>query len=77
MKKRFQLWYAEGVQKQLRESPTESVKFDVSAVAIKHKSVSWIISTWSEMQDRPELGINGFRKAGVLDAISSVSDDVK
>ena len=77
MKKRFQLWYVEEVQKQLKESPTDSVKVDVSAAAIKHKSASWIISTWGEIQDRPELGINGFRKAGVLDAISSVSDDVK
>ena len=59
MKKRFQLWY---------------VEVYVSAAAIKHKSASWIISTWSEIQEYPELGINGFRKAGVLDTISSVSD---
>ena len=59
---------------QLKESPTESVKVDVSAAAIKHKRASWIISTWNKIQDRPELGINGFTKAGVLDTISSVSD---
>lgn len=72
MKKRFQLWYASEVQEQLKES--KSVKVDVSMAAVKHRSANWIISTWSEIEGRPEIAINGFRKAGILDAISSVTD---
>ena len=74
MKKCFQLWYAEEVQKQLKESPTESVKVDVSAAAVKHKSANWLISTWNEIQDHPQLGINRFQKAGILKAIACVSN---
>ena len=44
MKKRFQLQYAEEVQKKLKESPIESVKVDVSGSAVKHKSANWLIS---------------------------------
>ena len=74
MKKCFQLWYAEEVRKQLKVSPTESVEVDISTAAVKHRSASWIISTWNEIQNCPELAINGFQKAGILDAIASVSN---
>ena len=53
---------------------TESVEVDISTAAVKHCSASWIISTWNEIQDCPELAINGFQKAGILDAIASVSN---
>ena len=49
---------------QLKESPTESVKVDVSAAAIKHKRASWIISTWNKIQDRPELENQLIREKG-------------
>ena len=72
MKKRYQLWYAEEVQKLLMETPAGSVKVDVPAVIIKHQSANWIVSTWNAIQDHPEVAINGFKKAGILDVISSL-----
>ena len=72
LKKRFQTWYALEVQKQLKEVPVDKVKVDVTASAIKTKSASWIISSWQAIEQRPEIVINGFRKAGILDAITFV-----
>ena len=50
------------------------MEVDISTAAVKHRSASWIISTWNEIQDCPELAINGFQKGGILDTIASVSN---
>ena len=70
MKKRFQPWYASEVCELLKESKLVTV--DVSVPAIKHRSANWIMSMWKEIQDHLNIAINGFRKAGILNAISSV-----
>ena len=70
MKTQFQVLYAGEVQELMKES--ECVEVDVSMTAIKHKSAGWVMSSWNAIQDRSELAVNGFRKAGILDAISSV-----
>ena len=31
-------------------------------------------TTWNDICDHPEFGVNGFRKAGVLDAIVSITE---
>ena len=72
MKTRFQLWYAAEVQRLLKES--DSVKVDVSAAAIKHRSAGWVISSWKAIEGCPEIAINGFRKTRILDEILSVVD---
>ena len=69
LKKRFQAWYASEVQKQLKEVPVDKVKVDVTASAIKARSASWIISSWQAIEQRSDITINGFRSAGILDAI--------
>ena len=75
LKTRFQTWYANEVQKQLlKHIPLEQVKVDVTATAIKHKSANWIFSSWQAIEQRPEIAINGFKKAGLVDAIASVQD---
>ena len=74
MKKRFQSWYAAEVQKQLKEVPVEDVKVDVAS-AVKTKSANWIISTWQALEVRPEVAINGFKKAGIYDAVTEVTKD--
>ena len=38
----------------------------------KNLSANWIMSTFDALQARPELAINGFDKAGILHAVSSV-----
>ena len=74
MKKRFQAWYAEEVQKQLTSGTTISdVKIDTRTSILKPKSVNWLIGTLDShtLSQKPEIVINGFRKAGILDALKS------
>ena len=74
MRTRFQTWYASEVQKQLKDAPVDQVKVNVTAAAIKPLSANWIISTWQEIENRPDLTINGFRAAGIVSAIASARD---
>ena len=74
MKRRFQIWYAEEVEKQLNNNiPVEQLKVEVPAAIIKNKSASWMMSAWQELQQRSDVAINGFRKAGILQAVNSVT----
>lgn len=76
MKKRFQEWYAEEVRKQLMEGvAVDDVRVDLAAAVIKAKSANWLISSWQALQKRPEIAINGFRRAGILDAVTAVMRD--
>ena len=75
MKRRFQTWYAVVVEKQLNNNiPIEQVKVEMPASIIKNESAKWMMSTWQALQKRPELAINGFRKAGILNAVNSVTN---
>ena len=74
MRTRFQTWYASEVQKQLKDVPVDQVKVGVTAAAIKPLSVNWIISTWQEIENRPDLAINGFWAAGIMSAVESIRD---
>ena len=74
LKATFQSWYANEVKKQLLFEPVDKVKIDITATAIKPLSANWIISSWQTIERRPEITINGFRKAGIVDAISALRD---
>ena len=50
MKRKFQIWYAAEVQKQLKEVPLDEVKVDLTSAAIKSKSANWIISAWQALE---------------------------
>ena len=71
LKKNFHSWYANEVQQQLKSVPVHQVAVDVLTAVIKTKSVSWFISAWESLRARPEITINGFRKAGILDAVTT------
>ena len=76
MKKRFQTWYAEEVQKQLQDNvPLDQVKVEMPASIMKIKSANWMISSWQALQQRPDVATNGFRKAGRLHAVNAVTQD--
>ena len=72
MKKRFQCWYAGEVQKQLKAGTLGEVKVDMAAAAIKTKSANWLISAWQALEEKPEIAVNGFKKA---DAVIEVTKD--
>ena len=74
MKRLFQIWYAEEVEKQLNNNIlVEQLKVEMSAAIIKNRSASWMMSAWQELQQRSDGAINGFRKAGILQAVKSVT----
>ena len=73
MRSKFQLFYASEVQKQLKSGTTiDKVRVNLTLTAIKSVSASWIISSWDAIyiQKRPEIAINGFKKAGISDIVS-------
>ena len=74
MRAKFQKWYADEVQNQLKHVPVDKVKVSVVASHIKPLSATWMISTLQEIEQRPELAINGFRGAGIVDAIAAIRD---
>ena len=55
MKKQFQTWYSEQVQKQLQEGvPINQVKVEMPASVMKNLSVNWIMSTWESLKSRSD-----------------------
>ena len=74
LKAKFQSWYAGEVKKQVSLGPVDKVRIGITATAIKPLSANWIISSWQTIEQRPEIAINGFRKAGIVDAISALGD---
>ena len=76
MKKKFHAWYTDQVCKQIQEGvPLENVKVATPTSIIKHESTNWMMQSWQALQQRPEMAINGFRRAGILQAIDSVIED--
>ena len=75
MKKPFQTWYSEQVQKQLQERVAiNQVKVEMPASVMKNLCANWVMSTWESLKSRSEMDVNGFQKAGILSAIDSVID---
>ena len=70
MKVKFQQWYADEVKKQLQTTPVNEIKIDVNLSVVKNPSASWLISVWQELEKRPEVAINGFKRAGIIDTIN-------
>ena len=66
----FQTWYAKEVSKQLKFSSAKEIKVDVNLSVVKNPSAKWIMDAWKDVEIKPQMVINGFRKAGILDAIS-------
>ena len=48
------------------------MKVDISATVIKPKCASSLISTQQNLQQHPEVFVNGFKGAGIWDAVMSV-----
>ena len=75
MKRRFRTWYAAEVEKQLNDDiPIEQVKVEMPASIIKNKSAKWMMSAWQALQRQPDVAINGCRKAGIMNAVNTVTN---
>lgn len=74
LKAQFHLWYANEVQKQLNNGSLDDINIDTSMTAIKGLSASWIIHAWDSIEQRPDMAISGFDKAGIKSALISLRD---
>ena len=73
MKRKFQTWYAKEMQQQLiTNTSLNNVKIDFRMSIIKPKSASWLMSSVEEIRSRLLLAINGFRHAGITNAVQSL-----
>jgi len=42
---------------------------DAHLGVVKIPSAKWIVEAWKDVETRPQMVVNGFRKAGILDVI--------
>ena len=72
MRSKFQTWYASKVAEQLKEVSVANVKVDISVTVIKPKCANQLISILQNLQQHPEVFVNGFKGAGIWDPVMSV-----
>ena len=44
MRRRFQSWYADEVQRQLKKMPIDKVRIDLAALVVKSNCARWLIA---------------------------------
>lgn len=57
------------VQKKLQAVSLDQVKIDSTAAVIKPLCARWIQTAWQDLEQQPEITINGFRKVGIVNVI--------
>ena len=68
MKSKFQEWYSSIIEKQLEDDVEEEV--DMRLSIMKPLSAKWIIDLYRYFQSRPDIVINGFHAAGIINILS-------
>ena len=64
----FRQWYAQEVGKGLQEG-NEVVAVDMRGPAMKELGAQWPNAFYSHMQSHSDIIVNGFRNAGIVEAI--------
>lgn len=65
-------WYASQIQKQIQQSPSSSLTpVDIRLSTIKSVHAKWLIEAYDYIKSQPEIIINGFKAAGILEKIES------
>ena len=72
MRTRFQSWYADEVQRQLKEMLNDKVRIDFTAPVVKSNCPRWLIAAVQNLQKRQVGTINGFKESGILAAVDPV-----
>ena len=66
----FQQWYAQQVSKQLQQGKNlEDVNVDMRLSVVKELQAKWMVSAYDYLHANPQIGINGFKEAGIVAAI--------
>lgn len=70
LRDKFRHRYAEEVSKGLQGGPEgEVVSVDMRIRIMKELGAQWLVSFFDHVRSHPELTVNGFKEAGVVDAI--------
>ena len=67
----FRQWYAQEVGKGLQEG-NEVVAVDMRGPAMKELGAQWLNAFYSHMQSHSDIIVNGFRNAGIVEAIAGI-----
>ena len=68
MKQQFHLWYAEEVQKKIKDSADDKI-VDLKLSRLKPLGLKWLVNTCSYLQ-RNDFIQNGFSESGITSALS-------
>ena len=69
----FQSWYATEIEKQMKQgdhattTPKPPAPVDMRLSVVKPIHAHWLIQLYNHMKSRPEIIINSFRAAGIIE----------
>ena len=70
LRSKFSDWYAQEVSKELDAgTQVEEVQIDMWMSVMKELSSRWFISAYDYIQANPDIVKNGFKKAGISEAL--------
>ena len=72
LKRRFEAWYAEEIQKQLDGNDIESTELapvDLSLPRLKVLGAKWILEMFHYLSHNPQIVVRGFQKAGIAGVV--------
>ena len=70
LKSKFTLWYADQVKSQLAEGKAiDEIKISMRMSIIKPISANWYVYAYDCIGNAPDIIINGFCKAGIVNAL--------
>ena len=74
LRDKFSAWYADEVKKQLDDGQQASeVKVDMRLSVMKEISAKWLEGMTDKLENSPQLIVNGFKEAWIVDAIETAT----
>eukprot|EP00795_Rhopilema_esculentum_P000678 gene678-10384_t len=71
LRKESQNWLAEQVQQQIQNGyKAEHVKVNLKISILKPIQAKWLTSFYDRMQNRPDIAVKGFARAGIIDFLA-------
>ena len=72
LRQHFRSWYSEQVKEKLQVGEEiENITVDLRMSVMKELGARWIVSACDHIRSHPEIITNGFKKAGIVEAIAS------
>ena len=79
LKRKFEHWYSDEVMKQLQGvSDVQSAALqpvNLCMAAVKELSAHWLVEMADYIADNPQFVVNGFRRAGIPNALDGFEDE--